>query len=63
MGISLDEKNEDDVADESNDVTFIMEKDIYDQMGDMKVEFQGNGYMVTPVDQAPSSCGSCSGSC
>lgn len=40
-----------------------MEGDLYEQFGDFKVEFQNGGYMVAPVNQAPSSCGSCSGSC
>jgi len=40
-----------------------MEGDLHNQVGDMKVEYQGGGYMVVPVNQAPSDCGSCSGSC
>jgi len=40
-----------------------MAKDIYEQTGDIMVELSGGGYMVKPVEQAESECGSCSGSC
>ncbi len=40
-----------------------MDKDLHEQMGDIKVEFMGNGYMVVPVNQEASDCSSCGGSC
>ncbi|WP_430883862.1 hypothetical protein [Fusibacter sp. JL216-2] len=40
-----------------------MDKDLHAQMGDIKVEFMGNGYMVVPVNQGASDCSSCGGSC
>ncbi|MBN2796331.1 MAG: hypothetical protein JXR88_13050 [Clostridia bacterium] len=49
--------------DDTNDVTFIMEEDIYDQIGDVIVQLTGGGYLVRPVEQGESACGSCSGSC
>jgi len=52
-----------DLKDESNDVTFIMAKDIYEQTGDIMVELSGGGYMVKPIEQSDSDCGSCAGSC
>ena len=45
--------------DKSNDVTFIMAKDIHEQIGDVLVELTGGGYLVKPVDQGESACGSC----
>lgn len=49
-----------DLVDEVDGVSFVMEKDLHESMGDVKVEFVGNGYFVAPVDQAPSDCSSCS---
>ena len=64
FGLTLDELDaEKDLVDDSNDVNFIMAKDIYDQIGDMLVELTSGGYLVKPVDQQESDCGSCSGSC
>lgn len=40
-----------------------MANDVYEQLGDMIVELSGGGYMVKPVVQGESACGSCSGSC
>jgi len=42
---------------------FVMDKDLHEQMGDVKVEFMGNGYLVAPVSQGESDCSSCGGSC
>jgi hypothetical protein len=36
-----------------------MDKEVHETMGNVKVEFVGNGYQVVPVDQAPSDCSSC----
>jgi hypothetical protein len=36
-----------------------MAKDIYDQMGEITVEYKLNGYSVIPTDQDPVDCGSC----
>lgn len=63
FGLTLDELSENDLKDESNDVTFIMAKDIYEQTGDIMVELSGGGYMVKPIEQSDSDCGSCAGSC
>jgi hypothetical protein len=63
FGLTLDELSENDLKDETNDVTFIMAKDIYEQVGDIQVELSGGGYMVRPVEQSASDCGSCAGSC
>ncbi len=64
FGLTLDElKDGEDLVDTTNDVKFIMAKEIYDQIGDVVVELTAGGYMVKPVNQQESACGSCSGSC
>lgn len=63
FGLTLDELSENDVKDDSNDVTFIMANDIYEQIGDIQVELTNGGYLVKPTVQQESACGSCSGSC
>ncbi len=41
-----------------------MDKDLFEQVGEMKVEFLGNGYYVAPVSQGESAdCNSCGGGC
>jgi len=40
-----------------------MAQDIYDQIGDIQIELSGGGYLVKPIAQGESACGSCSGSC
>lgn len=40
-----------------------MDKDLFDQVGEMKVEFLGNGYYVAPASQEQADCSSCGGGC
>lgn len=63
LGLSLDEKKDTDVVDETNEINFVMEADLFNTMGEIKVEFMGNGYLVAPVKQAESGCSSCGGGC
>jgi len=63
FGLTLDEKAEGDLVDDSNDVTFLLAKDIHDQMGDIIVELTEGGYLVRPVNPPESACGSCGGGC
>jgi Fe-S cluster assembly iron-binding protein IscA len=63
FGIALDELKDEDKSYDFEGVNFIMEGSLHDQFGDFKVEYSGGGYMVVPVNQEPSDCGSCSGSC
>ncbi len=65
FGLALDEQKDSDLAFAVNDVNFIMDKDAYDEFGDMKIEFMNGGYMVKPADfdESASGCGSCGGSC
>lgn len=57
--MALDELKETDEKDDTHPVMFVMEKDLYDSMGEIKVEFQGNGYYVAPVVTSGSNCSSC----
>ncbi|WP_092590138.1 hypothetical protein [Acidaminobacter hydrogenoformans] len=59
--MALDELKDTDVVDNSNAVNFVMEKDLFETFGDIKVEFVGNGYHVAPANQDESDCSSCSG--
>lgn len=63
FGLTLDEIADADLVDESHDVKFIMAKEIHDQVGDIIVELTDGGYLVKPVNEVASACGSCSGSC
>ena len=64
FGLSLDGIKDTDLKDDSNDIVFIMDKDLFEQVGEMKVEFLGNGYYVAPAAQGESAdCGSCGGGC
>jgi len=61
LGLGLDEKKPEDVMEEAFGTKFIMAKDIFDQMGEVTVEYKMNGFSVIPTDQEPTDCGSCSG--
>lgn len=63
LGLALDELKDTDLVDASNGINFVMDKDVFEQMGDVKVDFVGNGYYVAPVNQGESACGSCGGGC
>lgn len=60
FGLGLDNVNEEaDHTEEIHGVNFIVEKTVYDQVGEIKVEWVGNGYAVQPLNVKPSDCGSC----
>ena len=61
--MALDELKDGDKTFEFEGVNFVMEEMLDDQFGDFIVEHREGGYMVGPVNQSPSDCGSCSGSC
>lgn len=60
FGLGLDKKKAADVYEEINGVTFVMEKDLYDEFGEITVDYKNTGYLVAPTDQDPADCGSCS---
>ncbi len=63
FGLTLDEFNkEEDLIDESNEIKFLMSKDVYNTVGDMLIELSNGGYIVRPVNATDSGgCSSCSG--
>ena len=62
FGLALDEQNENDFIYEETDVKFIMEKDLYNQYGDIVIESAGQSFRVVPKNMAgDSACGGCSG--
>ncbi|GAA0181171.1 hypothetical protein SH2C18_37400 [Clostridium sediminicola] len=41
-----------------------MEDDLFNNFGDIKIEFMGTGFKVAPINQADNGgCDSCGGSC
>ncbi len=38
-----------------------MDKDLFDQFGDVEIQSMDGGFMVRPVEETPSACGSCAG--
>lgn len=64
LGLALDEQKENDLVDSSNEVTFVMEQEVFDTFGDISIEYSAQGYKVSPVNKGEESgCSSCGGSC
>lgn len=63
FGLGLDDFSENDFQEISKGVNFLVDKKLYEEYGEMLVEWVGNGYSVKPVTPIESGCGSCSGSC
>jgi hypothetical protein len=61
FGIVVDDLFEDDLVDAYQDLNFIMDAELYEEVGDMIIEFIGNGFFVEPVQKKASKCGSCGG--
>lgn len=60
FGLGLDNATENDFTEEVEGVTFVVDKNTYEAVGEIKIEWMGNGYAVRPVNAMPSNCGSCS---
>jgi iron-sulfur cluster insertion protein len=65
FGLALDEQNENDLVYEVEDLKFIMDKNEYDQYGDILIQDTGYGFKVAPenMDTSQSGCSGCSGGC
>ncbi len=59
FGLGLDNINEGDFTENLHGINFVVEKSVFDTVGEIKVEWVGNGYSVQPVSVQPSACGSC----
>lgn len=60
FGLGLDNVSDADYTEEIEGVNFVIDKQTFDSLGEIKVEWMGNGYAVRPVNFTPPSCGSCS---
>ncbi len=64
FGLALDEQKENDLIDDSKAVKFVMEDDLFNNFGDIKIEFMGTGFKVSPSkEENNGGCDSCGGSC
>lgn len=65
FGLALDNVKENDMQYSYDDLLFVMDKEIFEEYGDMSVDFAYGGYAVKPVKELENSgCASCSsGSC
>ena len=63
LGLALDEVKEADFSQQQGEVNFVIDKELFENLGDIKVEFVGNGYLVQPVEMGESGCGGCGGGC
>lgn len=62
FGIALDEQNESDVEYNIDGLHFIMNKDEYDQYGDVTITDTGYGFVIS-VKNMPQGEGNCGGGC
>ncbi|MDO4799998.1 MAG: hypothetical protein Q4A52_05720 [Bacillota bacterium] len=60
FGLGLDNVTEKDHMETIHGVNFVVDKEMFDNIGEIKVEWVGSGYAVQPVNAQPSACGSCS---
>ncbi|MZQ97065.1 MAG: Fe-S cluster assembly protein HesB [Acidaminobacter sp.] len=69
LGLALDEVKETDFKHKLGEVNFVIDKELFRDLGDIKIEFVGNGYLVEPVvpvekvEKAGSGCGGGCGGC
>ncbi|MGL5312100.1 MAG: iron-sulfur cluster biosynthesis family protein [Peptostreptococcaceae bacterium] len=62
FGIALDEKKESDVKYTTDGLDFIMDKDEYNQYGDVIITDTGYGFVIS-VENMPEGGGHCGGGC
>ena len=69
LGLALDEVKDTDFKHLQGGVNFVIDKELFRDLGDIKIEFVGNGYLVEPVvpvekaGKAGSGCGGGCGGC
>jgi Fe-S cluster assembly iron-binding protein IscA len=63
LGLALDELKETDFKHLQGDVNFVIDKELFSDLGDIKIEFVGNGYLVEPVDKVEKAGSGCGGGC
>ena len=64
LGMALDEPNVDDEVIKDNDITYLIEKDLYNKIKPISIDFMdssmGSGFSITSKLTEENSCGSCS---
>ena len=65
MGMALDELKDNDMKFEDRDITYLVEKDLFNRVKPIKIDFinspMGSGFnIVSSMSAAPSCGGSCS---
>ena len=64
MGLALDEPSEDDQVFNQEGITYIIGKELFEQVKPIKVDYvdtpMGNGFSITSSLKTPKDCGSCS---
>ncbi len=64
FGLVIDPAKDDDEVYEQDGLQFVINKGVYEEFGDFRVEFEEDGFVVLPENyEAPSGCASCGGSC
>ncbi|MZQ99766.1 MAG: Fe-S cluster assembly protein HesB [Acidaminobacter sp.] len=69
LGLALDEVKETDYKHKQGNINFVIDKELFRDLGDIKIEFVGSGYLVEPVvpvekaEKAGSGCGGGCGGC
>ena len=65
--MALDESNDSDETFKVNGLTFMIEKELYEMVKPVKVDFietpRGAGYIIESSLKAADGCGGCAGSC
>ena len=57
FGLGLDQANDEDLTENIHGINFVIEKYLYDSMGEIEVKWNGYSYSVYPTGTGPSSCG------
>ncbi len=64
FGLVIDPEKEDDEIYEEGGLQFVINKGVYEQFGDFRIEFEEDGFIVQPENYEPAmDCSSCAGSC
>lgn len=63
LGLALDDQKEADLTDLHGEVRFVIDRELFDTLGDIKIEHVDGGYLVVPVvpTGAEGGCSTCSG--
>ena len=67
FGLAFDDRKEEDLETNANEINFIMQTELFEQYGDFTIEYVDEdarkGFILTPSVQPESGCSSCGGSC